>query len=35
VPTEAQVAARYASRAQVFKGFDNGKGWDPSPADSK
>jgi hypothetical protein len=34
VLTEAQVA-RYASRAQVFKGFDNGKGWDPSPADSK
>jgi pectin methylesterase-like acyl-CoA thioesterase len=24
-------AARYANRAQVFRGFDGGKGWNPSP----
>jgi pectin methylesterase-like acyl-CoA thioesterase len=31
----AGEAARYASRAQVFSSFDNGKGWNPSPSDSR
>jgi hypothetical protein len=26
-----QVAARFANRAQVFAGFDGGKGWNPAP----
>jgi pectin methylesterase-like acyl-CoA thioesterase len=31
----ATEAARYAGRTQVFSGFDNGKGWNPSPSDSR
>jgi hypothetical protein len=27
----AEQAARLASRARVFAGFDNGKGWNPEP----
>ncbi|MBC3918456.1 Ig-like domain-containing protein [Undibacterium sp. CY18W] len=33
--TEQQVATRFASRRLVFADFDNGKGWNPSPSDSK
>ncbi|MFZ6766902.1 pectinesterase family protein [Undibacterium sp. Di26W] len=33
--TEQQVAARFANRRLVFASFDNGKGWNPSPSDSK
>jgi hypothetical protein len=25
-------AERFSSRARVFAGFDNGKGWNPTPA---
>jgi pectin methylesterase-like acyl-CoA thioesterase len=35
VLTAAQVAARFAGRAQVFAGFDNGKGWNPTAADGR
>jgi pectin methylesterase-like acyl-CoA thioesterase len=30
LPSEAQAKARFRSRVQIFQGFDNGKGWDPS-----
>jgi pectin methylesterase-like acyl-CoA thioesterase len=30
----AQVAAGFANRAQVFAGFDNGRGWNPEPQDN-
>ncbi|MES2038952.1 MAG: pectinesterase family protein [Pseudomonadota bacterium] len=33
--TEKQVAERFASRRQIFASFDNGKGWNPSPSDSR
>ncbi|MBI3729310.1 MAG: Ig-like domain-containing protein [Burkholderiales bacterium] len=33
--TEKQVAERFASRRQIFASFDNGKGWNPSPPDSR
>jgi pectin methylesterase-like acyl-CoA thioesterase len=35
VLTAAQVAARFSSRAQVFAGFDGGKGWNPTPPDGR
>jgi pectin methylesterase-like acyl-CoA thioesterase len=28
-------AARYATRARVFAGYDDGRGWDPAPANDK
>jgi pectin methylesterase-like acyl-CoA thioesterase len=30
-----EEAARYASRARIFARFDDGKGWDPSPAQGR
>jgi pectin methylesterase-like acyl-CoA thioesterase len=32
--TAAQVAAGFANRAQVFAGFDHGRGWNPQRQDS-
>ncbi|MFC5463048.1 pectinesterase family protein [Massilia niabensis] len=33
--TAAQVAAGFANRAQVFAGFDNGRGWNPQLQDNQ
>lgn len=30
-----EQAARFSSRARVFAGFDNGKGWNPAPGDEQ